>query len=264
MLSLRKSLIASSLLLSLASASVIAAQPISAEKSQTLLPLKEISVRGQFNFASDAEGKIAAEADAQGAKFYYIKGIEEATTSATAKVAYADIYVSDTQTVAVKQPIHQIGGVYQYTPSEAFTLVSYDKLTITGNFNNLADITTQAAKAAADKGAYAFYVEGTSSMNSSGTRSSVDVMLFAKEAKQLDILKSAQVSNRCFELTEQAAKTMKPKGSIVLHGNYNSLADITTAAARHAESSGAKYYYITSISERNTSGSIKDVDVNLY
>lgn len=72
------------------------------------------------------------------------------------------------------------------------------------------------------------------------------------------------MSSRCFELTEQAAQAMKPKTRIVLHGNYNRLADITTAAARHAESSGAKYYYITSISESNSTGSMKEVDVNLY
>ena len=155
-----KSSTALAVLLSLPVASLYAAEPLTAEESSHLVPLKEISVTGSYLQAENAAKDISRAADEAGAKYYYITAMESPAngTSSDRAIVYANIYKSNAP-IAVQKDETIYNGVVFYERSKALYYLPFDVVKFKGNYNNTSEITEVASKLAAKKNAYAFYID---------------------------------------------------------------------------------------------------------
>lgn len=258
-----KSSIALAMLLALPVANSFAAESLSAKESSNLVPMKEISITGSYLQAQDGANDISKAADEAGAKYYHIKGMEQAANNSSNSTVYADIYQSNAP-VATDITETTYNGVISYERNKALYYVPFEVITIKGDYNNTPDVTEAASKAAADKNAYAFYVNSVTPVDTKNQAQNVEVALYKKDAATRDYLtKGASHDQDVYEISSDAFKKMKPYDTISFHGQFNNVSEITAAAAKHALASGAHFYYVSEVSN-NPAGTMQTISVSLY
>lgn len=261
----KKNSLVAALLFALPVINSYAAEPLSEGKAHALIPMQEIAVSGEYLSSNDAKADIAKKADEAGAKFYYIKAITDSTTASTGKTVYADIYASDAVKANVNEGFGLYSGVYEYPRGKAILLEPFDTVTLQGNFTSLSDSSDVAGKAAAEQGAYAFFIDEYNTLNTVGTLKAIHVQLFKQDAPVRSMIKQTILANQAnYEITKEAAAKMKPFEQVVIHGSYTTPVDVSTAAAKYAQAHDAKYFYITGIESATTSDTIKVISINLY
>ncbi|OCG01302.1 YdgH/BhsA/McbA-like domain containing protein [Gilliamella sp. wkB112] len=262
---LNRSSIALAVLLSLPVANLYAAEPLSAEDSSQLIPMKEIAVTGKYLQADNAAQDISRVAYEAGAKFYHIKAIENATTanSADCAIVYADIYAYNVPTAIKKEEI-TYNGIVAYERNKALYYLPFEIIKFKGNYNNTSEIINSASKLAADKKAYAFYVYSISPADVKNQSQNIDVALYKKDAPVREyIVKTSQQDQDAYEISSDAFKKMQPYQTISFHGTFNNTSEISTAARKQAIANGAHFYFVKEVSA-NSSGTAQTVYVNLY
>ncbi|OCF95466.1 YdgH/BhsA/McbA-like domain containing protein [Gilliamella sp. wkB308] len=260
-----KSSIALAVLLSLPFVSVYAALPLTDEESSNLIPMKEISVTGNYLQAQNAEDDISKAADEAGAKYYHIKALEAAETSnsADSAIVYADIYQSNAP-IALNKEETTYNGIVAYERNKALYYLPFEVVKFKGSFNNTSEITTEASKIAADKDAYAFYISSIEPSNLKNQSQDVEVALYKKDAPVRDYIVTKAIEGEdAYEISSDAFKTMKPYTTIVFHGVFNNTTEISAAAQKHAIANGAQFYYVKEVST-NPANTAQTVYVNLY
>ncbi|OCG21169.1 hypothetical protein A9G11_08530 [Gilliamella sp. wkB108] len=260
-----KSSIALAVLLSLPVANLYAAESLSATESSRLVPMKEISVTGNYLQAQNAANDISREADLAGAKYYHIKAIENATTgdSSDRAIVYADIYQSNAPT-AVKTDETTYNGVVAYERNKALYYLPFEVAKFKGNYNNVSEITNTASKLAAERNAYAFYIYSIAPDDIKNQAQDIEVAFYKKDAPTRDyIVQTATSDQDAYEISSDAFKIMTPYETIVFHGAFNNTTEISAAAQKHAIANNAHFYYVKEVAA-NAAGTAQTVYVNLY
>ncbi len=262
---LNKSSIALALLLSLPVANLYAAEPLTEQQSENLIPLKEISVTGSYLQAQNAADDISRAADEAGAKYYHIKAIESASAgdSSDRAIVYADIYLQNAPISVSKEPITH-NNVVVYSRSKALYYLPFEVVKFKGNYNNTSEIMDEASKLATEKGAYAFYVDSISAADTKNRAQDVDVLLYKKDAPVRNFIVTKAIAGQdAYEISSDAFKTMQPYETITFHGVFNNTSEISAAAQKHAIANGAHFYYVKEVSA-NRAGTAQTVYLNLY
>ncbi|OCG30067.1 hypothetical protein A9G36_01795 [Gilliamella sp. Choc6-1] len=252
-------------LLSFPVVNLYAAEPLTAKESSNLVPMKEISVTGNYLQAENAADDISRIADKAGAKYYHITAIENATTtdSADLAVVYADIYQSNAP-ITLKKDETTYNGIVAYERNKALYYLPFEIVKFKGNFNNTSEITNEASKIAAEKNAYAFYITSITSANLQNLAQDVEVALYKKDAPVRDYIVTKAIEGEdAYELSSDAFKIMKPYNTISFHGVFNNTSEISSAAQKHAIANGAHFYYVKEVTS-NAAGTAQTVFVNLY
>lgn len=260
-----KSSIALAVLFSLPIANVYAAQPLTSKESRHLIPLKEISVTGSYLQADNAADDISRAADEAGAQYYYITAMETPAngTSSDRAIVYANIYKSNAQ-IAVEQNPTTYNGIVSYNRSKALYYLPFEVVKFKGNYNNTSEITEAASKLAAEKNAYAFYIDSISSVGSQDQAQDVDVLLYKQDAPVRDYIVTTAIQGQdAYEISSEAFKRMTPYKTISFHGVFNDTSEISEAAQKHAVANGAHFYYVKEVSN-NPASTAQTVFVNLY
>ncbi|MWN04931.1 DUF1471 domain-containing protein [Gilliamella sp. Pas-s95] len=260
-----KTSIALAVLLSLPVANLYAAQPLTAKESRHLVPLKEISVTGSYLQANNAANDISRAADEAGAKYYYITAMENPAngTSSDRAIVYANIYSSNAPIVVEQNPT-TYNGVVSYSRSKALYYLPFEVVKLKGNYNNTSAITEAASKLAAEKNAYAFYIDSISSADSQNQAQDIDVALYKKDAPVRDYIVATAIQGQdAYEISSDAFKRMTPYNTISFHGSFNNTSEISEAAQKHAVANGAHFYYVKEVSA-NSAGTAQTIFVNLY
>lgn len=181
MANLKKTIIAATLLTFLPISALFAAEEISPEKAEQLTPFKEISAQGTFYSFSDAARVISKLADKAGADYFYIKSMNMHSSNESLRIAYADLYKADAaDRVVEEEKLRQFKGVYEYPKGKALLLEPYDIIKMRGYYPNQYDINQAVGKAAANKGAYAFFIDRQVETN--GRNTEVTAYLFKQDA----------------------------------------------------------------------------------
>ncbi len=260
-----KSSIALAVLLSLPVASLYAAEPLTAKESSHLVPLKEISVTGSYLQAENAAKDISRAADEAGAKYYYITAMESPAngTSSDRAIVYANIYKSNAP-IAVQKNETIYNGVVSYERSKALYYLPFDVVKFKGNYNNTSEITEAASKLAAEKNAYAFYIDSISSDDIRNQAENIEVALYKQDAPVRDYIVTTAIAGQdAYEISSEAFKHMMPFSTISFHGVFNNTAEISAAAQKHAVANGAHFYYVKEVSS-NPASTAQTVFINLY
>ncbi|WP_085247412.1 YdgH/BhsA/McbA-like domain containing protein [Gilliamella mensalis] len=260
-----KTSIALAVLLSLPVANLYAAQPLTAKESSLLVPLKEISVTGSYLQADNAADDISRAADEAGAKYYHITAMESPAngTSSDRAIVYANIYQSNAP-IAVQKDETTYNGVVSYERSKALYYLPFEIVKFKGNYNNTSEITQAASKLAAEKNAYAFYIDSISSADINNQAEDIEVSLYKQEAPVRNYIVTTAIEGQdAYEISSEAFKHMTPYNTISFHGVFNNTADISAAAQKHAIANGAHFYYVKEVST-NAASTAQTVFVNLY
>ncbi|OCG59394.1 hypothetical protein A9G41_04685 [Gilliamella sp. Nev5-1] len=260
-----KTSIALAVLLSLPVANLYAAEPLTAKESSHLVPLKEISVTGSYLQADNAAKDISRAADEAGAKYYHITAIESPAngTSSDRAIVYANIYQSNAP-IAVQKDETTYNGVVSYNRSKALYYLPFEIVKFKGNYNNTSEITQAASKLAAEKNAYAFYIDSISSANASSQAEDIEVALYKQDAPIRDYIATNAIQGQdAYEISSEAFKHMTPFNTISFHGVFNNTAEISSAAQKHAIANGAHFYYVKEVSA-NPANTAQTVFVSLY
>ncbi|MWP60868.1 YdgH/BhsA/McbA-like domain containing protein [Gilliamella sp. Pas-s25] len=260
-----KTSIALAVLLSLPVANIYAAQPLTAKESSLLVPLKEISVTGSYLQADNAADDISRAADKEGAKYYHITAMESPAngTSSDRAIVYANIYQSNAP-IAVQKDETTYNGVVSYERSKALYYLPFEIVKFKGNYNNTSEITEAASKLAAEKNAYAFYIDSISPANINNQAEDIEVSLYKQDAPVRNYIVTTAIEGQdAYEISSEAFKHMTPYNMISFHGVFNNTADISAAAQKHAIANGAHFYYVKEVSS-NSASTAQTVFVNLY
>lgn len=159
-----------------------AAQELTPEKADSLHPFKEISIRGQYYSGPDSVRAMSKAADREGAAYFYITSENPYPGNDSLRVVYAKLYKSDAQEVKTEENYRQFMGVYEYPKTKAIRFEPYDLLKIRGYFPTPVQLNNAIAKAAAEKGAYAFFIDRQVQTNGNNTQ--VTAYLFKKDAAE--------------------------------------------------------------------------------
>ena len=179
MTSLKKTFIATVMTL-LPISSLYAAQQLSSEQASKIKPFKEISVRGAFYTDSDYLIAMSKAADREGAASFYITTTNISPGNDTLRIVYANLYKADAPQAEEKpESLRQFQGVYEYSKNKAIRLEPFDIVRVRGYFPTEYDINQTIAKEAANKGAYAFYIDRRSEL---GSNLQITAYLFKKDA----------------------------------------------------------------------------------
>ncbi|NUF50257.1 YdgH/BhsA/McbA-like domain containing protein [Gilliamella sp. ESL0250] len=260
-----KTSIALAVLLSLPVANLYAAQPLTAKESSLLVPLKEISVTGSYLQADNAADDISRAADEAGAKYYHITAMESPAngTSSDRAIVYANIYQSNAP-IAVQKDETTYNGVVSYERSKALYYLPFEIVKFKGNYNNTSEITEAASKLAAEKNAYAFYIDSISPADIKNQAEDIEVSLYKQDAPVRNYIVTTAIEGQdAYEISSEAFKNMTPYNMISFHGVFNNTADISAAAQKHAIANGAHFYYVKEVSS-NSASTAQTVFVNLY
>lgn len=155
--------------LTLSALSAQAAQELSPEKAASLQPFDRITVTGRFNAINDAADEISRRADAKGAYAFYIQGINDANNSGNWRVT-ADLYHKDAPAASQEVKYRMFNGVKELPRQEANLLEPYDTVSLKGFYHSQPDINDAISKAAAQKGAAAFYIVRQIDANEGGNQ----------------------------------------------------------------------------------------------
>ncbi|WP_392565314.1 DUF1471 domain-containing protein [Utexia brackfieldae] len=183
MVSLKKTMITVGLLSILSSAPLFAATELTQQQANQLQPFKEISIQGHYYSFAQAARDISRLADKQGATGFYIKSMNSHSSNEMLSIVYADLYKADAPEKPSEDSVssfEQFEGVYVYPKKVAIGFEPFDILKLRGSYLNQRAVDTSVAKAAAEKGAYAFYIDRQIEVKGSNTE--ITAYLFKKDA----------------------------------------------------------------------------------
>ncbi|QIQ22092.1 YdgH/BhsA/McbA-like domain containing protein [Zophobihabitans entericus] len=182
MTSLKKTFLAAALFTLLpVSFSSFAAEELTPERAEALTSFKEVTSRGTYMSFSDAARAISKIADKEGAAYFYITSMNTHSSNPSLRIVYANLYKADAVAKEEEKPkLRQFRGVYEYPKTIAVGFEPYDWVRLRAYYPNQYDINEAVGKAAAAKGAYAFYIDRQIETNSRNTE--VTAYLFKEDA----------------------------------------------------------------------------------
>lgn len=182
MFKLKKTIAIATLFSLLPATTLFAATELTKQQADTLQPYKEISIRGTYPSIKDAVKAVAKNADKEGAASFYIKSMNFHSRNESLRIIYADLYKADApnQEHHLNEHYRIFHGVYEYPKQIAIGFEPYDIIKLRAYYPNQHDINNAVGKAAADKGAYAFFIDRQVEVN--GRNTAVTAYLFKKDA----------------------------------------------------------------------------------
>ncbi|GAA0521265.1 DUF1471 family protein YdgH [Tatumella terrea] len=157
-------------LFSVTTVNAFAAQVLTPEKAAQLEPFTRITITGHFNSLGDASDAVSRRADELGAAAFYVEGVNDATGNSGNWRVTAALYHSNAAPAPKKTGFRTINGVQQLPKMEAYRLVPFDTVTVSGYFPSQPDVVDAITRAAKAKGAASFFIVRQIDANNGGNQ----------------------------------------------------------------------------------------------
>jgi len=137
----------------------------------------------------------------------------------------------------------------ELTPEQAAGLKPFERININGRFNAIGDATSAVSKAADEKGADSFYVQGINDTNGNGGNWRVTADLY-----KADAVTQYRVINGVKELPKAEAYRLEPFDTVSVSGFFSSQPAVNDAISRAAQKKGAASFFIVRQVDANNGG----------
>ena len=142
----------------------------------------------------------------------------------------------------------------ELTPEHAAALKPFKRIQINGRFNAIGDATDAISKAADEKGADSFYVQGINDTNGNGGNWRVTADLYKANAPKADETTKYRMFNGVKELPKAEAYRLEPFDTVSVNGFFSSQPDVNEAIAKQAKEKGAASFFIVRQVDANNGG----------
>lgn len=161
--------------------SAFAAQELTPEKADQLVPFDRITFTGHYSSIFEANQAASKRADKVGAASFYVRDISDQNSEGGNWRIIVDLYKADAAT-ATKEPEYRVfNGVRELPKVEAIKLEPFDTVSIRGYFPLQEDINDAITKEAKEKGAYSFFIVRQVDANG-GANQYVTAFIYKKDA----------------------------------------------------------------------------------
>jgi len=142
----------------------------------------------------------------------------------------------------------------ELTPEQAAGLKPFERININGRFNAIGDATSAVSKAADEKGADSFYVQGINDTNGNGGNWRVTADLYKADAVKASTETQYRVINGVKELPKAEAYRLEPFDTVSVSGFFSSQPAVNDAISRAAQKKGAASFFIVRQVDANNGG----------
>lgn len=123
----------------------------------------------------------------------------------------------------------------ELTPEQAAGLKPFERININGRFNAIGDATSAVSRAADEKGADSFYVQGINDTNGNGGNWRVTADLYKADAAKASTDTQYRVINGVKELPKAEAYRLEPFDTVSVSGFFSSQPAVNDAISRAAQ-----------------------------
>ncbi|AIX51202.1 MULTISPECIES: DUF1471 family protein YdgH [Pantoea] len=142
----------------------------------------------------------------------------------------------------------------ELTPEQAAGLKPFERININGRFNAIGDATSAVSRAADEKGADSFYVQGINDTNGNGGNWRVTADLYKADAAKASTDTQYRVINGVKELPKAEAYRLEPFDTVSVSGFFSSQPAVNDAISRAAQKKGAASFFIVRQVDANNGG----------
>ncbi|MBK0098422.1 DUF1471 domain-containing protein [Erwinia sp. S63] len=142
----------------------------------------------------------------------------------------------------------------ELTPEQAAALKPFKRININGRFNAIGDATDAISKAADEKGADSFYVQGINDTNGNGGNWRVTADLYKANAPKADETTQYRTFSGVKELPKAEAFRLEPFDTVSVSGFFASQPDVNDAIGKQAKDKGAASFFIVRQVDANNGG----------
>ncbi|MDR0805844.1 MAG: DUF1471 family protein YdgH [Enterobacteriaceae bacterium] len=203
-----KTTLITSALLSGMTFSVFAAQELSPEKADALVPYDRITFSGRYDSAYEANRAASKLADKQGAAAFFVRDMSELNGNSGNVRVIADLYKADAPAASQEPTYRVFKGVRELPREEASALEPFDTVSVRGFFPVQADLNDAIALLAKEKGAESFFIVRETDANSGGANQYVTAYIYKKDAPKRKI----QVQDNPIPADSEAGKAALAAG----------------------------------------------------
>lgn len=175
-----KTTLMTTVLLSGMTFSVFAAQELTPERADELVPYDRITFSGRYDSIYEANRAASKLADKHGAAAFFVRDINEVGNSANWRVI-ADLYRNDAEAASTETKYRSFKGIIELPRPEASQLEPFDTVTIRGYFPIQNDINNAIAEEAKKKGAHSFFIVRQIDTNG-GANELITAFIYKKDA----------------------------------------------------------------------------------
>lgn len=158
------------ILFSLTAPPVFSAQELNARSASKLKPFAHITVSGNFRTAREAHDVAAKSADTRGAAAFFITPQLDVTRNHVQNQLELDLFYPHAPAFASLKNLRLFNGVIELPKERAYQLQPFDTVSISGFFPLQSTVNQAISKAAAKKGAAAFYITRQIDANNGGNQ----------------------------------------------------------------------------------------------
>lgn len=138
--------------------SAFAAQELTPEKADQLVPFDRITFSGHYSSIFEANQAASKRADRLGAASFYVRDISDQNSEGGNWRVIVDLYSADAAATTKETEYRVFNGVRELPKEEAIKLQPFDTVSIRGYFPLQEDVNNEITKEAKAKGAYSFYI----------------------------------------------------------------------------------------------------------
>ncbi|WP_130835055.1 DUF1471 family protein YdgH [[Erwinia] mediterraneensis] len=142
----------------------------------------------------------------------------------------------------------------ELAPEKAAALKPFERINITGRFNNIGDAAKAVSLRADELGAEAFYIQGINDTNGNSGNWRVTADLYHADAPKAQETKQYRTFNGVKELPKAEAYRLEPFDTVSVSGFFASQPDVNSAIAKAAKEKGAASFFIVRQVDANNGG----------
>ncbi|WP_159566310.1 DUF1471 family protein YdgH [Budvicia diplopodorum] len=145
-------------LLSVMTFSTFAAQELTPEKADQIVPFDRITFSGRYDSIYEANQEASKRADKMGAASFFVRDINEQNGNSGNLRVIVDVYRADAAPASTETKYRMFNGLRELPRQEASKLEPFDTVSIRGAYTVDSDINNEISKLAKEKGAYSFFI----------------------------------------------------------------------------------------------------------
>ncbi len=168
-------------LLSVMTFSAFAAQELTPEKADQIVPFDRITFTGRYDSIYDANRAASKHADKVGATSFFVRDISDQNGDSGNLRVTVDLYHAGAQPVSGETQYRMFNGLRELPKEEATKLEPFDTVSIRGIYPVDNDISEEISKLAKEKGAYSFFIVRQIDANR-GANQYITAFIYKKDA----------------------------------------------------------------------------------
>lgn len=194
-------------ILSVMTFSAFAAQELTPQKADQIVPFDRITFSGRYDSIYEANQAASKQADNKGAASFFVRDISDQNGEGGNWRVIVDLYHADAQPASNETQYRIFNGIRELPRPEASLLEPFDTVSIRGFYPVQNDINQAISKLAKEKGAYSFFIVRQIEANG-GANQLITAYIYKKDAAHRKI----QTQNNPIPADSEAGKAALAAG----------------------------------------------------